>query len=961
MQNSEIRLPTIVTRRVSESWIQRLGAFAPAPSRTGRISRELKLNLASSERSPHATLMIAAALYAGTGGQSSVQFVAIALIMCTRGRSNRGSGHLVMTVWGCGHEILTVLAREQIASLKWQSRGRSLFMASYQLSRTMDRSEWLTRYPRLTKQQVETVVHALRGTLGDEQVIANRDQLLAYSYDATGERHWPDVVVLPRDAQDVSQALTIAHRYHVPIIGRGASTNLSGGTTPLVGGLVVSFARMNRILEIDPARQLVRVQPGVVNADLAQALKPYGLFYPPDPSSHRISTLGGNLAENSGGPHCVKYGVTTHHTLWLQVALSDGRLVDLPQVGSGTGSVLDLASIVVGSEGTLALVTEAVLSISPLPETTRTLLASFVRMEDAVRTVFDLVAARVNPSALELMDGESIRVIEAFVHAGYPVGAGAVLLIELDGAAAQVDAAVPVVQDICARQNSLKLEVARTQADAEALWRGRRAHYGATARLAPHLWVQDVTVPRPHLVEMMERVLAIGRELDLTILTAAHAGDGNLHPAIPYDPRDLEQVGRLRRADRAILEACVALGGSITGEHGVGIDKAEHLPLMYSPGELQAMAEIKEAFDPQGVLNPLKALWPAAAGPEPAVAPSQYPLQVSSVPALQEAMRWSQQHGEPISIRGQGRRSRGLNSTRRMVDMRIFDGVFDLDRDNLSIEVGAGMRAGTLARILHQEGLDLPGIEPFMDETMGGLIAANAAYWRRSSGHGWRDVLLAAEFIDGRGRLLRFGTKTMKNVAGYDLAKLLVGSQGRLGAMTRLTLRLVPQPHLRAIAVSPPMDPNDAVNAAQRIMARADAPQGLLLVKRAQARSVEIWCAGDLLNGISREKLNRDVGLTLRYDTGDDAWLALEQRRLHQVYSAVGDGSYRSGRIPIAERDWTVIFRDEQAFVNLCPSGRWYEMMGSKGEDPWADAVNQDVARLCERIDRIFDAEQLLR
>ncbi len=836
-------------------------------------------------------------------------------------------------------------------------------MPSYRLSATVDRSQLLSRYPRITPHQAKVVADSLREALGAEAVVHDRDQLLAYSYDATGERHWPDLVVLPTGIDDVRTVLEICHRYHVPVIGRGASTNLSGGTTPLVGGVVVAFTRMNQILEIDTHRRWVRVQPGLVNLDLGEALGLEGLFYAPDPSSHRISTIGGNIAENAGGPHCVKYGVTTHHVLGLTVALADGSIVTLPPVGDTTWGI-DVATPYIGAEGTLGLVVEAILAIQPKPDVVQTVLASFARLSDAVRTVSRVVAANVKPSALELLDRESIRIVEALVHAGYPLDADGVLLIELDGSAQEVAKAVQAVSQICRGEGALAFDVAKDAAQAEQLWRGRRAHYGAAARLAPHLWVQDVTVPRPQLLEMMNRILGIAEKQHLVIVTVAHAGDGNLHPSIPYDPSDTDQVRRMKVADRAILEACVDLGGSITGEHGIGIDKAEHLPLMYTPWELDVLEGIKAAFDPMGVMNPLKALWPAGALPNDQPPPTERPLKVASEEELQEAMRWSRAHSEPLSIRGQGRRSGSEPVTHWVLSMQGFDQIHDLDLDNGTVEVGAGLAAGTLARVLAASGMEVPGLAPFMDDTVGGLVASNAPVWRPGHGHGWRDWLLQASWVDAQGRLLRFGTKTMKNVAGYDVSKLLVGSAGRLGAITRLTLRMRPVDESIATAVTDPLPVHDALAAVRQISRWSERPDGLLVVAKPGEEGVQLWCVGSF-SAARRAQLVETLPVGVVFEGGQDAWLSLEHERLHRVYDAYARGTYWTGRVPMGGVDEHMIFsldvRHDHA-VFFCPGQQWYEMTGDrfKPEPVWPKSESPQVDRLRERIVRVFDPEQLL-
>ncbi len=833
-------------------------------------------------------------------------------------------------------------------------------MASYRLGGAMDRRALIGRYPRLSDEQRRALARQLVSELGPDAVISDPDLLLAYSYDATGERHFPDVVVMPADSDEVSRAVAVARRMGAPIVGRGASTNLSGGTTPLVGGMVVSFARMNRILDLDLSQQWVRVQPGVVNADLQVFLGRHGYVYPPDPSSHRISTLGGNIAENSGGPHCVKYGVTTQHVLALEVILVDGRRLWLPRSGD-TFQTLDLTSLVIGSEGTLALVTEALLSIQPLPPARMTLLAAFASVDDATRAVSAVIAERIQASALELMDKESLRIVESYVHAGYPVNAGAVLLIELDGTLDEVERAAGRVEHLMERHATLECRAAQSESEAEALWRGRRAHYGAIARLAPHIWVQDVTVPRPRLAEMMDRVLTIAARHDMLIVTAAHAGDGNLHPSMPYNPADAGQVQRLKSADRDILKACVEMGGAITGEHGIGIDKAEHLPLMYGPDELTVMNDVKSAFDPENRLNPFKALWPAEPASESQSVSSGPLWAPENESQLSDMMGWARAHGQVLKIQGQGRRTppHGYQT----LDMRALQEVFDWDGANLSVEVGAGMPAGALARLLSQESMDLPGVEPFMDDTVGGLVAHNAPYWRLSTGRGWRDQVLAVEWVDARGRRLKFGRKTMKNVAGYDLAKLMTGSEGRLGAIARVTFRIRPAVEAPALYQSEPMPAEEAFQAALRLIAQPNRPDGVLLVKAAGGRDVSLWCTGGLATRPRRPAIEEIVGKPGSWSSGSDGWLQVEQERLHQVYRATADGLYQRGMLPLddMQNSYLRLMQNASSAVFCCPGPGWYEILGSDTSHLAQTPLSDEALHLAERVTRVFDPDQILR
>jgi D-lactate dehydrogenase (cytochrome)/glycolate oxidase len=678
------------------------------------------------------------------------------------------------------------------------------------------------------------LVSQLMQFLPPERLLTESDRLVAYSFDATGERHRPDLVAIADTVGEAVKVMESAHRLGVVVIVRGSGSNLSGGTMPVVGGLVLALSRLRQIREVDGVNRHAVVEAGVVNADLQERLAVEGFFYPPDPASHRISTLGGNIAENSGGPHCVKYGVTTNHVQTLEVILADGSFRMTPPTGTErTG--FDIAGLLTGSEGTLACVVGIQVHIAPKPPATRTMLAIFSRLDDAIRSVSAIVAAKIVPATLELLDRKSIEIIEPFVHAGYPVGAEAVLLIEVDGLPETFPQAVDTIRAVAMHSGAVEFREAQTPAEAEALWRGRRAHYGAAARMAPHLWVQDVTVPRPLLPAMVQDVLNIGQRWGFDILTAAHVGDGNLHPVITYDPANADEVRRMRQADHEILAACVQYGGSITGEHGIGIDKVEHLPLMYSAAELEIMQGLKTVFDPDHRLNPLKAILPvsvSASGPlEGAGDLSVIPTTVEEAQAL---IRAAYHRRQPLVVRGAGRRMRWDEPMPNAIplDTRHWNRVRDFDRDNLTIEVEAGMTAGDLATLVRTEGLDLPGVFPGQQDTVGGLVASNLRMWRHP--WSWRDWVLGVEWIDGQGRLLRFGRKTTKNVAGYDVSKLAVGSHGRLGVLTSVIFRLRPlAPDLQWLMAESTDGPG-LLAEVLTLLTTPSRPEGALLVRDEQ-------------------------------------------------------------------------------------------------------------------------------
>jgi glycolate oxidase len=644
------------------------------------------------------------------------------------------------------------------------------------------------RPPGLDPAQKSRLVAELASIVGPANVLHEPSALIAYSYDATGERYWPDAVVIPERPEQVGAVLAVVARYGLPVIGRGAATNLSGGTIPLVGGVVVSMARLKHIRRIETDALRMVAEPGVVNAEAQAALARFGLFYPPDPASHRISTLGGNVSENSGGPHCVKYGVTTNHLVAVAGYLVDGTPVRLER--RDLPGELDLVGLVCGSEGTLMLLTELDLAVRPLPEGTATLLVTYPDPESALRTVSRLIAEHVEPSCLELLDQASIRLVEAFVHAGYPTDAGAVLLIEVEGDEETRRQAEERIAELAQKDGALTLRAARNQEEADRLWLGRRSAYGALARHSKHVWVQDVTVPRPKLADMLAEVIRIGERHHVNIITVAHAGDGNLHPNISFNPADPEDVARMRAADREILEACVARNGSITGEHGIGIDKLENLALMYGPEELDMMLRMKRVFDPEGRLNPFKAVLTPSAVP-PADGPRAPTWTPRNDREVAEAVREAIASGLRLQIMGAGRRV-GRSAERQVLETGALVGIEELDVENLTAVVRAGTPMGALAQELAAQGLEWPvdALDPA--ETVGGVVAAALPPFRRQGTGPVRDNVLGVRIVSGEGRTLTFGRPTIKNVAGYDMTKLVVGSWGRLGVATALILKLRP-------------------------------------------------------------------------------------------------------------------------------------------------------------------------
>jgi len=448
---------------------------------------------------------------------------------------------------------------------------------------------------------------ALREIVGAGGLLARPEDLLVYEADGlTVHGAKPAAVVLPRDKTEVVRVVRACRAHGAPFVPRGAGTGLSGGAIALDDGVVIECSRMNRMLRIDPENRVAVVEPGVVNADLSQAVAQHGLFYAPDPSSQMACTLGGNVAENSGGPHTLKYGTTTQHVLALELVLPDGALV---RIGSATGfpAGSDLVGAVVGGEGTLGIVTEITVRLSPVPEHAETLLGIFPDVVSACRAVGAVIAAGLVPAALEIVDRRTIAAVEASVYAaGLPTDAGAVLLVELDGPAVAVARQVERVRALALAAGAREVAIARDAAERARFWRARKGAFGAMGRLAPDLYVHDAVVPRSRLPEILERVCEIGDRYGLRLSNVFHAGDGNLHPNISFDRRDADELRRVVAAGEEILKVCVEAGGVISGEHGIGTEKRAYLSMVFSDADLGAMCRLRAAFDPDGVCNPGK-------------------------------------------------------------------------------------------------------------------------------------------------------------------------------------------------------------------------------------------------------------------------------------------------------------------------------------------------------------------
>ncbi len=454
----------------------------------------------------------------------------------------------------------------------------------------------------------DTLIDEIRGVVGAEGLITDPAATRVYECDGfVLARKSPQLVVLPASREEVAATLRLLWQAEVPFVPRGAGTGLSGGCLPLQAPVMVGTSRLRRIREVDVANRRAVVEAGVVNLHVTRAVAEHGLLYAPDPSSQGACTVGGNVAENSGGPHTLKYGVTTNHVLGIELVLPDGRVVELGGVVDDVPGY-DLRGFAIGGEGTVGLVTAATLRLVPVPAAVRTMMAVFGSVDDACRAVSAIIAAGVIPAALELMDRLIVQAVEDAYGFGFPTGAGAVLIVELDGLADGVAEQVEAVEALCRESSADEVRVARDEAERAALWKSRKKAFGAVGRLAPNYCTQDGVVPRGSVPEILRRISAVAERQRLRIANVFHAGDGNIHPIILFDERDEDEVRRVLDAGREILEACVDLGGSVTGEHGIGVEKIEQMPLIFSPTDLRVMAELRAVFDPLSRCNPGKIL-----------------------------------------------------------------------------------------------------------------------------------------------------------------------------------------------------------------------------------------------------------------------------------------------------------------------------------------------------------------
>jgi glycolate oxidase len=664
---------------------------------------------------------------------------------------------------------------------------------------------------------VGELLTSLRDRYPAERVLVEPSRLAPYESDAlTAFSARPEAVVLADSREEVIELVSLCHRERVPFVARGSGTSLSGGSLPVEGGIVIGLNRLNRVLRVEPADRIAVVEPGVINAEVSAAAAPHGLFYAPDPSSQSVCTIGGNIAFNSGGAHCLKHGMTSNHVLAIEAVLPDGEVVRLG-TGSAEPAGPDWLGGFVGSEGLFGIALEVTLRLLPLPEDTRTVLAAYPNLEAAGDAVAATIAAGILPVAMEIMDSLAIQAAESSVKPGYP-DVPALLIVELDGERDLVEADFERLSAVIRDSGPTEVRSTADSDERALIWKGRKSAFSAVGWLSPDYIVQDGCVPRTRLGEALATIERLSGEHGLRVANVFHAGDGNLHPLILFDGREPGAVDRAHALAGEILDLCVQLGGSITGEHGIGMEKRAFLERMFGPSDLELMRRLRAAIDPDALANRGKML-PAENGERsrsaangghsrvlaaPAVGPGDGDRPATGlagdprVEGLRESLDAARRGGARVLPRGGGTKPALSTPTEGVSSLELggLRGIVRYDPEELTLTALAGTPVGELAEALARHGQYLPFDPPLAaaGATLGGVVASGTSGPGRHRHGGVRDFVIGARFLDGTGELIMGGGQVVKNAAGFDLPKMLVGSLGRLGVLVELSLKVLPAP-----------------------------------------------------------------------------------------------------------------------------------------------------------------------
>ncbi len=813
----------------------------------------------------------------------------------------------------------------------------------------------------------EAALAALKALLPKGQVFTDRTSLITYEADGGIDKGMPEAVVFPRNAEEVSRLVHWAAEYRIPLVARGAGTGLSGGAVPDRGGVIVEFERMNSILDVDTQGRSAVVEPALINLRLDERVKPLGLYFPPDPASQRASTIGGNVAENAGGPHCFKYGVTTNYITGLQVVLANGeriraggRALDYPEY--------DLCGLITGSEGMLCLITAITVRLLRNPPGVKTMLAIFDSLEQAGNAVSAVIASGLVPATMEMMEQRITRIIEPFAHAGLPLDAGAILLIEVDGYPESLDAQIDEIVKILQEHGGHDFRIASNEEERARIWLARKSAGGAVARLSPAYVTIDVTVPRSQLTGALLEVNRVCERHGLSVGQLMHAGDGNLHPMILVpDPENRDLLERVHRVGAEIVKMSVEMGGSLSGEHGVGIEKRAFMSLMHTPDELMTMWDVKQAFDPDNLFNPGKVFPPPASdetGPfagyahrsagagrnEPALSGETF-TPATAEEAAQGLLALAKA-GKRVYI-GNAWSEAGHPQAGVRLGTEALRGIKTYAPDDLYITVGAGTPLAEIHEFLSARNKRVALAWPWPESTIGGLVSANINAPLRMRFGALRDLTLCATAALPDGRVIRTGRPIVKNVAGYDLTKAFIGSYGTLGLLTDITLKLTVPRAWRTLLV-PVDDLRYGLMWARRMLPLALTASAIVLCKGYQAVGVPqssyllAYTAEGILEDVLAEldqvkQALREAGAPepamVDYPTGTDIWADLLRQN---------DGLQVRVALPV--RDLPVYVQDHAAtltggpFIADIGSGFVYAIKqdAAPGEArAWLDALRQ--------------------
>ena len=640
---------------------------------------------------------------------------------------------------------------------------------------------------------------ALNSIYPPERVLSGPAQVAPYESDAlTAFRERPLAVVLAESQEEVIETVRLCHRENLPFVARGSGTSLSGGSLPIREGIIIGLNRLNRVLELDPAERCAVVEPGVINLDLSALGAPHGLYYAPDPSSQSICTIGGNVAFNSGGAHCLRHGMTSNHVLGLKAVLPDGAVVELGSKSlEGVGP--DLTGFFVGSEGLFGIALEITVRLIPKPESYKTILAAYSSLEAAGDAVAQVVATGLLPGAMEIMDHLAIEAAEAAVHAGYPQSATALLIVELEGEAAEVEAEFQLLEPVIRDSGAFEIRVARDEGERLRIWKGRKSAFSAVGRLSPDYIVQDGVVPRKQLGSALAEIEMLGRKHGVRVANVFHAGDGNLHPLILFDGTEEGALEKAEELAGDILQMCIRRGGSITGEHGVGMEKREYLAHMFAPTDMEVMKRMRRSIDPLEIANRRK-MFPDENGhgrvSGPGITRSGNGAGTTLRPGSFREVRQAVADHARIRPRGGGTKpalSRPPGGVASL-DLSGLSGIVEYEPEEYTFTALAGTPVAEVQERLAREGQYLP-FDPVLARagaTLGGTVAAGTGGSGRYRYGGIRDFLLGIRFVSGRAELVRGGSRVVKNAAGFDLPKLMVGSLGRLGVLVEMTFKVFP-------------------------------------------------------------------------------------------------------------------------------------------------------------------------